>query len=1208
MAASSSACAQPGQAEDNRERVRAYEVAAYLSAASFPFEIADGPPLNPLPSRDLTLNALVQHGVHRMDCDRAFLSLIDNRNQFVCAEMTKSQPLDGGDLTQPLLLGASRIPLEWGVCPYTMSVFRGMPVDIPETPYIVADPSFFCIKDFRQIPLFARRPYVAGYPHMISYIEIPLRSLSGHIIGSYCVVDDKARDFLRPDALKTLREVTSAIGSYLNMKRMEGSRTRSERMMEGLRQFIEAKQEIASGRDTIEAIGYRTGPFDLGISKKTFPTSLPSSQTNILDSNQSLECPPSLIPLALQDVSLDTHGAMPNLSNATSLASPQGSSNHATGGRLEPQSPHQRDASRSLTSDLATRINNLFVAAANTAGHAMDLDGLAFFDAITTGDHSPGDSYLRPNADEEEPLATPLAEYRGDDTTRVQSAQQPRQSVIRRLTAEYPRGHLFVVDEHGVLDCESNRTANTDKHSREDLAASAQWDSLLNCIPNARIAIFLPLWHYQREVCFATCLAWVNVTAKTLDTGDLNSLTAFGNSLMAEVFRLEALTNTQAKSDFVSSISHELRSPLHGIQATTELIQGSIKDPVLLSLADMIESCSNTLLETFDHLLEFSNINSRARDAPLAEETTPTRGESTNVHKKKEAIDMRALVEDVVDAGSLRHLSDVGLNHGLTKKRREATGGREEPFPCDSVMITTNIENNHDWVICTDTESWKRILFNVVGNALKFTTSGHIEVALKMLEQTHADSPCISLSVTDTGIGMSPEFLKYHLFAPFMQENNLSSGTGLGLSIVKSIVDSLSGRIYVESRLHQGTRITVNVPFERESDSLSRLHVGRTLAQQDRLQGLSLGLLSIALPYSPVTEPILRIVSPPMVLLRSIRNICEGRIGMTVTDVSENVSPNVEVLVIDAHALLSADRLDYEINPSNFAPEATPRAIVFLGVPVKAIARRFGKGHAVCVNPPITGQKVLAGLLSALNEATPRGPKSAISSSIPVEEMTSPGLDQVYIEDLLGGNRYAMPQLKETNRSWSGELDQNTLGVTATTPQQPGSPKMTTHQTESTRQATSDSATSCRFKRLLLVDDNPINLKVLAAFATRLGLTFSTAADGAEAVRLYRTAVLEDADPYDCIFMDISMPIMNGFQAVRAIRDFEIQQGNLYSHEPGPERSKGTSPFRAYVFALTGLGSDASRNSARAAGFDKFLLKPVKFRDVVPLLSAIPAG
>jgi CheY-like chemotaxis protein len=71
------------------------------------------------------------------------------------------------------------------------------------------------------------------------------------------------------------------------------------------------------------------------------------------------------------------------------------------------------------------------------------------------------------------------------------------------------------------------------------------------------------------------------------------------------------------------------------------------------------------------------------------------------------------------------------------------------------------------------------------------------------------------------------------------------------------------------------------------------------------------------------------------------------------------------------------------------------------------------------------------------------------------------------------------------------------------------------------------------------------------------------------------------------VFMDISMPVMDGFQAVAAIRRVEEEHG------------RGE---RSYIFALTGLGSEKARMEARKAGFDEFLLKPVRFKDVGPLL------
>jgi hypothetical protein len=223
-----------------------------------------------------------------MDCDRAFLSLIDNQSQFICAEMTRHQSLFSTDPNEPLFLGTSRIALEWGVCPYTMSIFHGKPACLPDSPYIVADKSYFCIKDFRQISTFATRPFVVGYPSMVSYIEIPLTSISGHILGSYCVVDNRERDFLHPDSMRTIRETASAISQYLNMKRVEAGKSRSERMMDGLRNFVGTERRDSRLESRPAETGViPTGPFDLDVFSPASQTNGTTHLNNMLDTAQS---------------------------------------------------------------------------------------------------------------------------------------------------------------------------------------------------------------------------------------------------------------------------------------------------------------------------------------------------------------------------------------------------------------------------------------------------------------------------------------------------------------------------------------------------------------------------------------------------------------------------------------------------------------------------------------------------------------------------------------------------------------------------------------------------------------------------------------------------------------------------------------------------------------------------------------------------------
>jgi signal transduction histidine kinase/CheY-like chemotaxis protein len=1160
-----------------------------------------------------------------MDCDRAFLSLIDNRSQFICAEMTRYQPLGSQDPAQPLLLGIARIALEWGVCPYTMSVFHGhIAGDLLDSPYIEANESYFYIKDFRQVPSFAIRPFVAGYPHMVSYIEIPLTSINGHILGSYCVVDNKRRDFLDPKCLATMREVTSAISSYLDLKRVEGSRTRSERMMDGLRHFIGSEKHIPSVETgAMEASGPQPGPFDLDLFRQapqrspnaliigkreesSSPDMYSIGNASSVSTGSSLESQFGSLALESEAPSLNTPDSMPSQSSAKVVTSPSKSTNQNHSSESATAGPRQPDQYEGIRPNLSNQVYSLFSKASDMIGYAMNLDGLVFLDAITSGTQymrsgpsslSPDDERLHTHHDDL--LARPLAEYIGDDTADKQLVRQPRQSLIRRLILRYPQGHVFAVDEHGVLDYGSNHGVGVDPHSSGNSAARNEWGDLFECVPKARYAIFLPLWHYQRESCFATCLAWVSDTGKTLDTGDINSLSAFGNSLMAEILRLEALTNTRSKSDFVSTISHELRSPLHGILATVELMQESTRDSQLLSMLDMIESCSSTLLDTFNHLLEFSRINSRASDLKDAG-TDQIKHHISNARDRRVAVDLSSLIEDVLETVSLGHLK---LESSLGEDHQDLLVGHVKAIPSKPVLVTTHFERHCNWVTPIDKGAWKRIIMNIFSNALKYTKAGHIDIALSVLDKEDNGPRHVSLSVTDTGVGMSREFLKYHLFTPFMQENDLTPGTGLGLSIVKSIVESLDGRIFVESRQHEGTCVTVEIPFDEELESTDQTNIDNNFLPQNRMRGLSLGLVSLASQGAPTNESTLRIELPSKMLEQSIRNICDGKFGMEVVYVSKDSLPNMDILLLDTCSLTSTDNFDLEALIRTQFSQRVPRAVVILGNTVKGSAQISN----VVINSPITAKKLWAAFLEVMNTTNVKETASQVSSpglsgqGIRVD----PPPEKKLVTELISPS---IPK-EHTDNPGKGPLPQAAMSSEMKT-HETSLPLQESHSQEVTPKAATNPATECRFQRFLLVDDNAINLKILVAFAKRLCRPFSTATDGAEAVRLYQEAV-EEKNPFDCVLMDISMPVMNGFQAVAAIRRIEDEQlqqhGQNNTQIPNSDGTIATSPAheRSYILALTGLGSEQARSSAKDFGFDGFFLKPMKFQDLVPLLGPI---
>ena len=119
------------------------------------------------------------------------------------------------------------------------------------------------------------------------------------------------------------------------------------------------------------------------------------------------------------------------------------------------------------------------------------------------------------------------------------------------------------------------------------------------------------------------------------------------------------------------------------------------------------------------------------------------------------------------------------------------------------VAVLLDLDYQKDWTFTTQPGALRRILMNVLGNALKYTDSGYVKICLSMAEPEtpeNADSPSmITLSVADTGKGISKSFLRTRLFRPFNQEDHLSTGCGLGLSIVKLLVASLKGTLQIQS-------------------------------------------------------------------------------------------------------------------------------------------------------------------------------------------------------------------------------------------------------------------------------------------------------------------------------------------------------------------------------------------------------------------------
>lgn len=120
--------------------------------------------------------------------------------------------------------------------------------------------------------------------------------------------------------------------------------------------------------------------------------------------------------------------------------------------------------------------------------------------------------------------------------------------------------------------------------------------------------------------------------------------------------------------------------------------------------------------------------------------------------------------------------------------------------------------------------------------------------------------------------------------------------------------------------------------------------------------------------------------------------------------------------------------------------------------------------------------------------------------------------------------------------------------------------------------------------RFLLVEDNPINMRILQTYVKRLGQVYDSASDGLQALEIYKSRGGE----YRCVFMDLSMPVMDGFESTRLIRAFEEEKGLP----------------RCHILAISGLASKDAQQDAFSVGLDLFLSKPVQLKELSRILKS----
>ena len=237
---------------------------------------------------------------------------------------------------------------------------------------------------------------------------------------------------------------------------------------------------------------------------------------------------------------------------------------------------------------------------------------------------------------------------------------------------------------------------------------------------------------------------------------------------------------SNAKSDFLSKMSHDIRTPMNAIIGMTALAGSYIDDKDrMLECLKKITSSSKLLLGLINEVLDMSRI------------------ESGNIKLVDEDIELSVLLEDVLELvkGDVKN-KNLDLNVSIENMKHEKVIG-------DSIRI-------------------QKIFTNIISNSIKYTPNGG-KISITVNEKpTHSKSTsCFEFIFEDTGIGMSKEFVK-KIFVPFERAEDSRidkiQGTGLGMAIVNNIIHMMGGEIQVESEINKGSRFTVTMVLKLQDD------------------------------------------------------------------------------------------------------------------------------------------------------------------------------------------------------------------------------------------------------------------------------------------------------------------------------------------------------------------------------------------------------
>ncbi|KAE8370276.1 hypothetical protein BDV27DRAFT_78715 [Aspergillus caelatus] len=1160
---------------------------------------------HPNVSRDNVLTVFAQLAALRMGAQRALISLFDKSMQHVVAEATPGLSLRGteeSERTEALWFGVCRLPRQKiTMCYHAVRSFVEEGQDI------------FVATDLAGDERFKHHPSVSGFPHNKFYVSVPIQSPDAYVIGSVAVLDDRPRDGVSDEQVRFLKELSATVMDYLLSQRAMREEYREEKMVRALGLFVRGKSDLAEwfyGRNSADK---KYGSQMAHVNRRLEQLQVSGSSPDEEEDQQEWLNEDGEAAKAKAGEQKKNRYRSPVRKFENQQETNSGDEDVTDSKKSKRQRPRLSPTTSQIQETLVpSSVRSVVNRAASLIYQALDVEGAMFIDASvyarrqTVGstetthdtpgaysidnkvdeDQVPSASYPEsgfPGSadDEKEARSLVLGHFTSSTSDQAENLKDSHYvslsgAFVSHLIDQYPRGKIFHIEEDGSIALSYEGLADemdysesggrgaqtTDAQKKDVQQETMDIKQLMKVLPDARCIAIFPVWDFQRSRWFTVNLVWTDDPGRVLsEPKDLTYMAAFSNTVMAEVSRLDLEAADRAKGDFISSISHELRSPLHGLLGTVELLQDMVNSYAQRSLIETIYSCGRTLLDTLNHLLDYAKINTLTRPRPS---DVAGRQRGTDVSKPQSAVpgflqdeDLGVLVQEVVE----------GLLAGAEYQRRgpndnnEVTVKSNANNPESRLMTIVDIEWQDSWQFSIHAGAWRRVVMNLFGNALKYTRTGYIRLLMKQETLTidgKDPRPAVHITISDSGRGMSKDFLRNHLYSAFLQEDTTSPGLGVGLHLVHQIVRSLDGQIKFTSEVDRGTNVDVVLPVtppERSTSIQSSDYPGL----RDKLNGMTISLFTRSSQMGDLGFDSRTFED----VLSNLRHMVSGWFGLRVLNQEELDHERPDFAIVTEHEYYKYYRQGSneptpdisEIKPS------LPLIVLSAGTSSwKALGESVDES-VIFLTQPVSPKTLSTAFKHCL------GLSDHSRDSTPKRDHSPPKLARDITQTPNGA-----PKVQANNDN-SEDLGKTDVDGDASD----------NKQESSDNGETQDKSLS---GKILLVEDNQVNLKIIEMCVKSAGFKYQTATNGQEALDKFKT------DKYDAVVMDMSMPVMDGLTATRKMRHFE--------------RTKKLPPTT--ILILTAVVSASMQHETMMSGANMFLTKPTPLKQLKEILRKLSEG